>query len=160
LHRLLSPPLRPFLWLTVGAFLVGLSVHVYLVIRAGQNPMINEAAPSTWSALWDEFTRKQYAPPSPMQRSGTWTYQLDTMFWRSFRGEFTLGPPRNSAPGVAPWTGLLAVVAAGIPLLIGEFGRLYQLLKGRARAEWWAIVHTAVWTVAAALYGLAGAHAL
>ena len=43
--------------------------------------------------LWDVFTRKQYAPSSPFDRNGTWTYQLDYMFWRYFKDEFTLGPP-------------------------------------------------------------------
>lgn len=41
-------------------FLLGISVHLYLYIRAGLDPAINEADPSTWAALWDVLTRKQY----------------------------------------------------------------------------------------------------
>jgi Tfp pilus assembly protein PilF len=131
---------------------VGLSVHGYLVVRAKQNPVINETAPSTWKALWEEFTREQYKPPSPLERSGNWTYQLDHMFWRYFRDEFTMGPPMQSKPGVAPWTGLLAFLAMGIPLILGEFGRLYQLLKGRPGADRWLVGHLVVWLVAVTLY--------
>ncbi|HVP39101.1 MAG TPA: DUF2723 domain-containing protein, partial [Candidatus Saccharimonadales bacterium] len=156
LHFVLRKPLRPFLWVSVGALVAGLSVHGYLVIRARQDPIINEAAPSTWNALWKEFTREQYAPPSPLERSGNWTYQLDTMFWRYFRDEFTLGPARQSAPGTRPFTGLLALLAVGVPLVLGEFGRLYQLLKGRPRSDRWWVVHLAVWVVVVGLYHARG----
>src|SRR5690606_15405392 len=43
---------------------LGLSIHLYLPIRAGLDPVINEADPSTWQALVESLTRKQYDKPS------------------------------------------------------------------------------------------------
>jgi tryptophan-rich sensory protein len=53
------------LW--VGALAVavlGLSIHLFLPIRAAMNPVINEADPSTWQALLASLARKQYDKPS------------------------------------------------------------------------------------------------
>ena len=43
---------------------IGLSVYVYLPIRAGFYPPINEGEPTTWKALWDVIFRVQYGKPS------------------------------------------------------------------------------------------------
>ena len=43
---------------------VGLSVYVYLPIRAGFHPPINEGEPTNWDALWAVLTRQQYGKPS------------------------------------------------------------------------------------------------
>ncbi len=46
------------------AAVVGLSVHLFLPLRAGLDPIINEADPSTWHALLASLARKQYDKPS------------------------------------------------------------------------------------------------
>jgi Protein of unknown function (DUF2723) len=43
---------------------VGLSVYVFLPIRAVHFPPINEGEPTNWPALWDVLTRRQYGKPS------------------------------------------------------------------------------------------------
>ena len=43
---------------------VGLSVYVYLPIRAAHLPPINEGEPTTWNALYEVLTRAQYGKPS------------------------------------------------------------------------------------------------
>ncbi len=43
---------------------VGLSIHLFLPLRASLDPVINEADPSTWQSLWDSLLRKQYDKPS------------------------------------------------------------------------------------------------
>ncbi len=43
---------------------IGLSVHLYLPLRASLGPVINEADPSTWQALMDSLARRQYDKPS------------------------------------------------------------------------------------------------
>jgi len=50
----------------VGAALaiIGLSIHVFLPLRASLSPVINEANPSTLHALWESLTRQQYDKPS------------------------------------------------------------------------------------------------
>ena len=43
---------------------LGLSVHLFLPLRAALDPVINEADPSTWNALMESLARKQYDKPS------------------------------------------------------------------------------------------------
>ncbi|MDH4044681.1 MAG: DUF2723 domain-containing protein [Gemmatimonadota bacterium] len=45
---------------------VGASTYLFLYIRAGLNPFINEADPSTWDALLSVIRREQYPPRSPL----------------------------------------------------------------------------------------------
>ena len=48
----------------LGLVVVGLSVYVFLPIRAGFHPPINEGEPTNWKALWAVLTREQYGKPS------------------------------------------------------------------------------------------------
>jgi hypothetical protein len=43
---------------------LGLSIHLFLPLRASLGPVINEADPSTWQALMDSLARRQYDKPS------------------------------------------------------------------------------------------------
>lgn len=49
-----------FFLASLGLFLLGFSIHLYLLIRAGHNPMINEGAPDNLQALWAVIGREQY----------------------------------------------------------------------------------------------------
>lgn len=51
-----------FLALGVFLFVLGLSVHAYLLIRAGLSPAINECNPSSWGQFLYVLERKQYEP--------------------------------------------------------------------------------------------------
>ncbi len=45
---------------------LGLSIHLFLPLRAALDPVINEADPSTLTALWESLARKQYDKPGIM----------------------------------------------------------------------------------------------
>jgi hypothetical protein len=45
--------------------LAGVTTYLFLFIRAGQQPIINEADPSTWEALLAVIRREQYPPRTP-----------------------------------------------------------------------------------------------
>jgi len=45
---------------------VGVSTYLFLYIRAGLNPLINEADPASWHALLSVIRREQYPPRSPL----------------------------------------------------------------------------------------------
>lgn len=55
----------PFALATLAIASIGVTTYLFLFIRAGQHPIINEAAPSTFSALLDVIRRAQYPPRTP-----------------------------------------------------------------------------------------------
>ena len=50
----------PFFSAALGLFLLGFSIHAYLLIRAGFNPPINEGNPSNLKDFWAVIGREQY----------------------------------------------------------------------------------------------------
>src|SRR5207247_10778074 len=54
----------------------GISVYLFLPIRAAHFPPINEGEPTTWQAFWDVLTRQQYGTPAGSQRQGTTPAQI------------------------------------------------------------------------------------
>ncbi len=50
----------------LGLAALGVSTYLFLYIRAGLQPGINEADPSTWHALLSVIRREQYPPRSPL----------------------------------------------------------------------------------------------
>ncbi|HYK81512.1 MAG TPA: DUF2723 domain-containing protein [Gemmatimonadales bacterium] len=56
--------------------IVGLSVYLFLPIRAAHFPPINEGEPTTAQALWEVLTRQQYGKPPVSQRQATLVAQL------------------------------------------------------------------------------------
>jgi tetratricopeptide (TPR) repeat protein len=101
--------------LALALFLMvaGYSTHVYLPIRAAQDPAINEADPATWKNLRDQLERKQYGESSIFHRRGSLSAQLDKEFWRYFSRQWPLLPTDRL------WGAML-------PLLLGLAGGAWQ----------------------------------
>ncbi|HVH68098.1 MAG TPA: DUF2723 domain-containing protein [Gemmatimonadales bacterium] len=55
---------------------VGVSVYLYLPIRAAHFPPINEGEPTTRQALWEVLTRQQYGKPPVSQRQASLYAQI------------------------------------------------------------------------------------
>lgn len=55
-----------FALLLIGIALVGVTPYLFLYLRAGQHPPLNEADPSTWQALFDVIRRAQYPLRTPL----------------------------------------------------------------------------------------------
>jgi hypothetical protein len=55
-----------FALLTLLIAAIGVTPYLYLYIRSGQNPPINEAAPDTFEALLAVIRRAQYPPRTPL----------------------------------------------------------------------------------------------
>lgn len=68
-----------------GLVAIGLSSHLYLMIRAADRPFINEGHPSTIQMFKDYVLRKQYGNTSFVdRRGGFFTHQLNYHFLRYF----------------------------------------------------------------------------
>ncbi|HEU4569764.1 MAG TPA: DUF2723 domain-containing protein [Gemmatimonadales bacterium] len=54
-----------FALVALAVALVGVTTYLFLYLRAGQHPILNEAQPDTWQSLLDVIRRKQYPPRGP-----------------------------------------------------------------------------------------------
>ncbi len=111
--------LRPrLLALACVLFALGVSVHLYLLIRANLEPAINEASPKNWNDLWLVLKRDQYKPGSIFVRRAEFSFQLG-MFWRYFTGQFTL------------WGGALETLGRYVPFLLALVGAYFHAIFNR-----------------------------
>jgi hypothetical protein len=70
---------------------------VVLLVRARHDPWLNQGDPSTWAALVDAVSRRQYAPAAPWPRQAPWWLQLANLGeWADWQVALGLDP------GVAP----------------------------------------------------------
>ncbi|KPJ60018.1 MAG: hypothetical protein AMJ46_08785 [Latescibacteria bacterium DG_63] len=104
--------------LVVGLFILGVSVHLYLLLRANLDPAINEASPKTWDDLWLVLKRDQYKPGSIFVRRAEFSFQVG-MFWRYFSNQFTL------------WGGRFETLGRYIPILLGIVGGYFHAIGNR-----------------------------
>ncbi len=118
---------KMFVLYSLGLFILGLSVHFFLIIRAGQDPVINEADPTTWTALWEVLRREQYPfqPPTVRKADIGWQFMhFFTYLWEQFR-----------MPPDLRWGSLhLGRALTALPIGLGLLG-IWNLWK-RNRRHW------------------------
>ena len=127
--------------------LLGLSIHLFLPLRAALDPVINEADPGTLTSLWESLTRQQYDKPSvfsdPTDPSlprtmglifaqiGNYFQYFDWQWARTLNAEASLfgglGTPGSGFP-IRPVVTLMFVV-------LGFYGAYEHYL--RDRTSWW-----------------------
>ncbi len=121
-RSLVSP--RNLAWAVVLA-VVGLSVHLYLYIRAKANPPINEGDPETWEALRALLLREQYGSRPILPRQASWAFQFQ-MYFRYFSEQYFLHPRLGS-------------LAWALPTALGVFGAVGHLSRS---SKTWAVQAT------------------
>jgi len=109
---------RAFVTALILLFAIGVSVHFYLFIRSHLDPMINEAAPKTWRALWDVLWRAQYPPANIFERRAPFLFQVDRLYLHYLREQFALA-------------GELGVLGRVLPLALGILGAVVHLARRR-----------------------------
>ncbi len=112
------------LLLALFLMFAGYSTHLYLPIRAAQQPAINEGAPATWDKVRDLLERKQYGEMNMFDRRGMTTLdeivqvQINKEFWRYFARQWPIFPTDKL------W-GIL------LPLALGLLGGAWQFARDK-----------------------------
>ncbi|MCP4548886.1 MAG: DUF2723 domain-containing protein [bacterium] len=126
---------RVFVLSALGLFVLGLSVHIFLLIRAGQNPIINEADPSTWKSLWAVLKREQYPFQLPTERKADMGWQF-MHFFRYFGEQFRM--PFSQQASMGQFTLSLGKALTAIPIGLGLLG-IWSQFKQNKR-HWAALI--------------------
>ncbi|MCZ6766731.1 MAG: DUF2723 domain-containing protein, partial [bacterium] len=101
-------------------FVLGVSVHFYLIIRSAHNPMIDEGDPETWRSLYAALRREQYPPSNLFVRKAAFAFQL-----QHFNGYF-----QEQFQMMASYIGKLNLGSV-IPIALGIWGIVDQFAKNR-----------------------------
>ncbi len=110
----------PFTAICAALFVLGLSVHLYLLIRSGLNPAIDEGDPETWRSLYFALRREQYPPINPFARKASFLFQLQH-FNNYYQSQFEM---------FTKYVGRLNIGAI-IPLGLGIWGMVDQFTKNK-----------------------------
>ncbi len=140
-YALWRSPKDPLVYLGLLAVVVGISLnYLWLPIRAGQYPPINEGEPVGLfsQALQDVLNRVQYGKPALTERQATFVGQLAN-FWQYFSWQFARG-----------W-GRFAGVVTALFVVLGLSG-LWTLWKSDRRAGLAAAALLGVLTVGLVFY--------
>ncbi len=127
---------RPFVLYSLGLFAIGLSVHLFLYIRAGQQPMINEADPSTWKNLWAVLKREQYPFQLPTERKAALAWQFKH-FFAYLGAQFRM--PGESGVDLGAMRFHAGRALTALPLGLGILGMTIQWFRERKH---WAALFT------------------
>ena len=119
------------IWLLgIALVLVGLSSHIYLMVRAAERPFINEGNPSNWKMFQEYVLRKQYGNTSFVQRRGNFfTDQLNYHFLRYFSMQWLNEPFFTKFIGVT--SNMLKPVANIFIAFLGVAGAMLQFRKNK-----------------------------
>lgn len=121
------------LWASL-LFALGISVHLYLYIRSGLNPAIDEVDPETWRALYAHLRREQYPPMNIFNRKASIFFQLGH-FWGYYKQQFKMFGDLF----IGPFN--LAAAAVMIPTFLGLYG-IWDHFKREKKS--WIVLFTAL----------------
>jgi hypothetical protein len=95
----------------LGVLVVGISVYIFLPIRAAHFPPINEGEPTNWNALWAVLTRQQYGKPPITERQADFVGQI-LMYVQYFTWQWGHDFAENVRAGLAVVFGGLGILGA------------------------------------------------
>ncbi|MFN2635662.1 MAG: DUF2723 domain-containing protein [Gemmatimonadaceae bacterium] len=92
---------------------VGMTCVLFLIVRAGHDPLINQGNPSTFGSLFDVILRRQYDVPALWPRQAPFYLQLGNFFeyadWQFARGLAPDAPPSWWRTPITVLYGLIGV---------------------------------------------------
>jgi len=128
-----------YYWGVIALLIVfAYSLYLLIYIRANLNPPINENNPSTWQAMQDYLSRKQYGEQSmiltfPYRVADFWNYQVNFMFNRYFSWQFIgKGLSLDAQDRITEVISLQGLY--GLPFLFGILGAVHHFFRDWKRA--------------------------
>ena len=116
-----------FVLISSALFMLGLSVHLVLMIRAGLDPAINQTQPDNFATLMTVLRREQYPPINPMVRKADFIWQIG-YYYNYLMDQFYF-----------TWMGPVRIKLATtflVPIFLGILG----LVHGIWRARYWMLM--------------------
>jgi hypothetical protein len=116
-----------FVLISSALFLLGISVHLFLMIRAGLDPAINQTQPDNFATLMTVLRREQYPPINPMVRKADFLWQIG-YYYNYLMDQFYftwMGPNR-----------IKLATTFLVPIFLGILG----LVHGMWRARHWMLM--------------------
>lgn len=121
---------KRFWLLSIFLVLIGVSSHIYLMIRAADRPFINEGHPSTLKAFIEYVLRKQYGNTSFVERRGNFfTDQMGYHFLRYFGMQWF--PEGILAPIVSSASAISKSIGAMFITLLSLVGAAFHRYKNK-----------------------------
>lgn len=117
---------KKFWWMSIALVVIGLSSHLYLMIRAADRPFINEGNPSTPKMFWDYVFRKQYGNTNFMIRRAS--FLRDQVYYHFLRYFDMQWFPRGL---LAPLVNSSHSLANFFIMLLGLGGAYFQRLRNK-----------------------------
>ncbi len=105
-------------------FVLGISVHLFLLIRSHMNPRLDMVDPESWRALYAHLRREQYPPINVMVRKAPIAFQFE-QFWRYYQAQFRM----FGDAGVGVFNAGRAAVV--IPTMLGLYGIYSNYIRER-----------------------------
>ncbi len=118
---------KHFLLISSSVFVLGLSVHLFMMIRAGLDPAINQSQPDTFATLMSVLRREQYPPIDPLVRKADLWWQVQ-YYYGYLLDQFTfldLGSTQANR---------IAVIFG--PIFLGLLGVIHSVWRARP----WALM--------------------
>ena len=102
---------RIALLVAVGA--LGVSVVLFMIVRARHDPWVNQGNPATWAALMDVLAREQYPDPGFWSRQAPLYLQIGNWFeYADWQFALSLNPAPPPSPARTSVTILFAALGA------------------------------------------------
>ncbi|MBN2072053.1 MAG: DUF2723 domain-containing protein [Candidatus Krumholzibacteriota bacterium] len=100
--------------------ILGLSAHLFLLIRSHMDPELDMVDPENWRALYAHLRREQYPPINVMVRKSSMLFQFG-QFGRYFREQFRLAGDLLLGPFHIGKASIVVPVALGIYGIVSNF---------------------------------------